>query len=202
MVAHRRHPAARPGWRSSAPSGTGLADLVVRSSRGDERAFADLYQATAARVYGLVVRVLRSPAQSEEVTQEVFLELWRSASRFDPERGSAESWVFTIAHRKAVDRVRATDAARKRDVIDHQRSHLIDFDTTSEEVTASFEAQHVRSAMAALTPLQNEAVRLAYFGGYTTTEIATALGIPAATVRTRIRDGLIRLRGELGSSRR
>lgn len=175
-----------------------LAELLRRSARGDEAAFADLYDATSARVHGLVLRVVRNPAQTEEVTQEAFLEVWRTASRFDPARGSALSWLMTIAHRKAVDRVRSAEASTRRDTSYHQQSGQVDHDTTAEAVQTSLEAQRVRSALSALTPVQHEAVTLAYFGGYTHTEVATMLQLPAGTAKTRIRDGLIRLRDAMG----
>src|SRR5688500_16617705 len=132
-----------------APVGAGqeLAELMQRSARGDRAAFAALYDATAARVHGLALRVVRDPAQAEEVTQEAFLEIWRTASRYDAERGSALSWLMTIVHRKAVDRVRSTEAASRRDATYHLSSHTIDHDTTAEAAHASLEARRVRAAL-------------------------------------------------------
>lgn len=175
-----------------------LAELLGSSSRGDQAAFARLYDATAARVHGLVLRVLRDPAQAEEVTQEAFLEIWRTASRFDARRGSAISWLLTIGHRKAVDRVRAAEASSRRDTRYHETSQPVAHDDTAEAATATFEAQRVRHAMASLTQVQREAIGLAYFGGYTHTEVATMLDLPIGTAKTRIRDGLIRMRDTLG----
>jgi len=157
-----------------------------------------LYDATAARVHGLVLRVVRDPAQAEEVTQEAFLEVWRTASRFDPERGSAISWLLTIGHRKAVDRVRAAEASSRRDTRYHESHQPVAHDETFEAATATFEAQRVRHAMDALTAPQREAIGLAYFGGYTHTEVASMLDLPIGTAKTRIRDGLIRMRDALG----
>lgn len=175
-----------------------LAELLRSSSRGDQAAFARLYDATSARVHGLVLRVVRDPAQAEEVTQEAFLEIWRTASRFDPERGSAVSWLLTIGHRKAVDRVRSAEASSRRDTKYHDTSQPVAHDETAEAATATFEAQRVRHAMEALTAAQREAIGLAYFGGYTHTEVATMLDLPIGTAKTRIRDGLIRMRDTLG----
>lgn len=175
-----------------------LAELLRRSARGDELAFAELYDASAARVHGMVLRVIRNPAQADEVTQEVFLEIWRTATRFDADRGSALSWMMTIAHRKSVDRVRSAEAATRRDTSYHQQNQPVDHDATAEAAHTSIEAQRVRSALSALTPVQNEAVRLAYFGGYTHTEVAKMLDLPIGTAKTRIRDGLIRLRDAMG----
>lgn len=175
-----------------------LADLLRRSSRGDQVAFAELYDATQSRVFGLAVRVVRDPAQAEEVTQEAFLEVWRTANRFDVEKGSALSWLMTICHRKAVDRVRSAEASTRRDTTYHQQNHTIDIDTTADAAQASMEAQRVRSALKSLTEVQREALELAYFGGYTHTEVAGILDLPVGTAKTRIRDGLIRLRDKMG----
>ncbi|MBA2954896.1 sigma-70 family RNA polymerase sigma factor [Nocardioides sp. MAH-18] len=175
-----------------------LADLLKRAGRADETAFAALYDATAARVHGLALRVVRDPAQAEEVTQEAFLEIWRTASRFDPARGSALGWLLTITHRTAVDRVRSAEASSRRDSSYHQQNQPVDHDTTAEAAQASLEAHRVRSAMATLTEVQREAVGLAYFGGYTHTEVAKMLDLPVGTAKTRIRDGLIRLRDAMG----
>ncbi|CAN5149077.1 ECF RNA polymerase sigma factor SigK [soil metagenome] len=180
------------------PAAERLADLLRRSSRGDQVAFSELYDATQARVYGLAVRVVRDPAQAEEVTQEAFLEVWRTASRFDADKGSAISWLMTICHRKSVDRVRSAEASTRRDTSYHQHNHTIDIDTTADAAQASLEAQRVRSALSSLTEVQREALELAYFGGYTHTEVAGILNLPVGTAKTRIRDGLIRLRDKMG----
>lgn len=180
------------------PGSVDLDDLLRRSSRGDESAFAGLYDAVAPKVHGLSLRVVRDPAQAEEVAQEAFLEIWRTAARYRSERGSALSWMLTIAHRRAVDRVRAAESATRRDIAYEQRNQPVSHDSTAEAAQASLEARRVRSALDALTPVQREAVALAYFGGYTHTEIATMLELPIGTAKTRIRDGLIRLRDTLG----
>lgn len=193
----QRHPA--PGEAAAAgPTGGDLAELLRRSARGDEAAFAELYDATSRRVFGLVLRVVRDHAMSEEVTQEVYLDVWRQSARFDPERGSALSWLLTIAHRAAVDRVRSSEASRRRDDAHATTSHDVDFDATAEAAHASLEAQRVRRALTTLTDAQRSAVELAYLGGYTHTEVARLLDLPLGTAKTRIRDGLIRLRDTLG----
>jgi RNA polymerase sigma-70 factor (ECF subfamily) len=183
---------------SGVASGPDLAGLLRRSGRGDEAAFAELYDATAARAYGLAVRVVRDPAQAEEVAQEAFLEIWRTASRFDPERGSAVSWILTLVHRKAVDRVRSAEASTRRDTAYHQNNAAVEHDSTAEAAQASMEARRVRQALGSLTEVQREALELAYFKGYTHTEVATMLDLPVGTAKTRIRDGLIRLRDTMG----
>lgn len=187
-----------PRPEAGASEGSDLAGLLKRSGRGDELAFASLYDAMAARVYGLAVRVVRDPAQAEEVTQESFLEIWRSAGRFDPARGSAVAWILTIVHRKAVDRVRSAEASSRRDTTYHQQDNPVAHDATAEAAQASLEAHRVRNALAALTAVQRQAIELAYFGGYTHTEVASMLELPVGTAKTRIRDGLIRLRDTMG----
>ncbi|MEV5000600.1 ECF RNA polymerase sigma factor SigK [Nocardioides sp. LML1-1-1.1] len=186
-----------------APSGAGpdLGALLKRSARGDTAAFAELYDATAPRVHGLVLRVVRDRAQSEEVTQEVFLEVWRQASRYDAARGSASAWLMTIAHRKAVDRVRSAEAATRRDLTYEHGHQSVPHDETAEAAHASLEAHRVRTALGQLTEVQREAIELAYFGGYTHTEVAALLDLPVGTAKTRIRDGLIRLRDTIGVGR-
>jgi RNA polymerase sigma-70 factor, ECF subfamily len=197
----RREP-QRPAPAQVAPVARGgddpLAGLVALVARGDEQAFAELYDRVAAAVFGLVSKVVRDPAQSEEVTQEVFVELWRTASRFDPERGAARSWIMTCAHRRAVDRVRSAERAARREDLAGRRDQGRPYDEVVERVEASLEREHVRRGLDALTELQREAVVLAYYGGYTHREIAELLGVPSGTVKTRLRDGLIRLRDHLG----
>jgi RNA polymerase sigma-70 factor (ECF subfamily) len=181
-----------------ADSAAELGQLLRLASRGDQEAFARLYDATSARVFGLAVRIVRDPAQAEEVTQEAFLEIWRTASRFDPAKGSAQAWMLTIVHRKSVDRVRSAEATTRRDTKYHDQNQTVDHDATADAAHASMEARRVRNAMASLTAVQREALELAYFGGYTHTEVATMLDLPVGTAKTRIRDGLIRLRDTMG----
>ncbi|WP_420032833.1 ECF RNA polymerase sigma factor SigK [Streptomyces sp. cg28] len=168
--------------------------LLVRVGRGDRQAFEELYGELAGPVYGLVGRVLRDPAQSEEVTQDVLLEVWRTAARYDPRRGSALAWVLTVAHRRAVDRVRSVRAAREREQRAARRSVTTPFDPVAEEVEAALERDQVRRCLDRLTDLQRRAVTLAYYDGYTYREVAHRLAVPLGTVKTRMRDGLLRLR--------
>lgn len=172
--------------------------LLLRVARGDETAFGELYDRVAGKVYGVVRRVLRDPARSEEVTQEVLVEIWRTATRFDPDRGSASTWMLTMAHRRAIDRVRSVQSSRDRDERIGQRDLDRPFDAVAEEVETREEHARVRSALGQLTDLQREAVELAYYGGYTYREVAELLDAPLGTIKTRMRDGLIRLRDALG----
>jgi len=191
-------PDGAPQGAPSAGTAPDLADLLRRAGLGDETAFAAFYDATSARAYGLALRVVRNPAHAEEVTQEAYLDAWRQSTRFDPQRGSAAGWLLTIVHRKAVDRVRSVEAATHRDETWNREATPVDHDQTSEAAHASLEATRVRNAVATLTDVQRQAVELTYFGGYTHTEVATLLDVPLGTAKTRIRDGLIRLRDLMG----
>lgn len=181
-----------------AQRGREVAELVAATVAGDEHAFERLYDLLAPRVHGLVLRVVRDPAQSEEVTQEVFLDLWRCADQIDLDRGSPVGWILTLAHRRAVDRVRSAEAARRRDHLDVVRDPRRDHDETLEQVQSSLDSDHVRTALASLTDLQRRAIELAYFDGYTHTQVAAALDIPLGTAKSRIRDALLRLRHFMG----
>ena len=172
-------------------------NLLRRAGRGDQVSFAELYDQLAPMVHGVVQKVVRDPAQAEEVTQEVFVELWRLAARFDGTKGSARTWAATVAHRRAIDRVRSEQASRDR--LQRDAAHVVrEHDTVVAEVESSLEQARVRKALGQLSDLQREAVELAYFGGHTYREVAVLLDVAEGTVKSRIRDGMIRLRDELG----
>jgi RNA polymerase sigma-70 factor, ECF subfamily len=173
-------------------------ELLQRVANGDRAAFADLYDMLSPRAFGLILRVLVDRSQSEEVLQEVFLEIWQSASRFAPNKGQGRSWVLTIAHRRAVDRVRSAQASTDRDVKAGFRDIGVAHDGVAEEVELRIEGQRVSEALATLPDSQREAITLAYFGGYSQSEIAALVGAPLGTIKTRMRDGLSRLRVQMG----
>lgn len=174
------------------------ADLLVRIAAGDQDAFAALYDMLSSRVFGLILRVLVNRSQSEEVLQEVFLEVWQSAARFAPNKGQGRSWVFTIAHRRAVDRVRASQASADRDVRAGLRDIGVAHDSVAEQAELGIAGERVVAALGTLPEAQREALVLAYYGGYSQSEIAALVNTPLGTIKTRIRDGLTRLRNEMG----
>ena len=169
-------------------------ELMARVATGDEAAFAEIYDRLAPSVYGTVLRVVRDPTQSEEVTQEVFVELWRQANRFDSGRGGLRGWAVTIARRRAVDRVRSEQSLRDRQRRDTSALAAVP-DTPPDIVMVSLDRERARCALTKLSADQRQALELAFFDGLTHVEISELLGVALGTVKSRIRDGLIRLRG-------
>jgi RNA polymerase sigma-70 factor, ECF subfamily len=190
--------AARSEQEPAERADAGLDTLLTHVAKGDQAAFEALYDQLGASVYGLIRRVLRNPSQAEEVAQEVLLEVWRTASRFDPARGSAATWVLTIAHRRAIDRVRTEEASAAREQRTAQPPAATD--EVAETVEASMDAERLRRCLAGLTELQRESITLAYYGGYSYAQVAALLDTALGTIKTRIRDGLTRLRACLGVS--
>jgi RNA polymerase sigma-70 factor, ECF subfamily len=171
--------------------------LIASVANGDQAAFASLYDVLAPTIFGVVRRVLRDGSQAEEVTQEVFVEIWKQAARFDAGRGSVRTWAVTIAHRRAVDRVRSEQSHRDRQVT--VAAAAVDAPTSPEDDAVDAEdRQRARAAMATLPAAQREALELAFYDGLTHVQISEHLGVALGTVKTRIRDGLIRLRTSMG----
>ncbi|MCX5044336.1 ECF RNA polymerase sigma factor SigK [Aldersonia sp. NBC_00410] len=182
----------RPGL--AADERSVLDALVAAIATGDEDGFAELYDRTCARVYGVVVRVLRDAGYAEEVTQEVYLQAWNTAGEFDASRGSVLAWLLTLAHRRAVDRVRSEQAATDRSNRYETRNVAAAFDVVAEEVARRGDRRAVIDCLRSLTEVQREAVAMAYYDGRSYPEVASHLGVALPTVKSRIRDGLIRLR--------
>lgn len=187
--------AHRSRSRARMPTTTSLDALMARVADGDAEAFSRLYDQTSGMVYGLALRVVRSEAMAEEVTQEVFLQVWRKASDFDPGRGAVKPWIATLAHRRAVDAVRRSQSARDRDASAPTDPPAPD---VADAAIATDERERVLAALGVLTDLQLQVIEMAYFGGLTYREVAERLNTPLATVKTRIRDGLTRMRSALG----
>ncbi len=177
-----------------------LAGLLARIAGGDQAAFAEFYQLTSRRVFGMARRVLIDPELSEDATQEVFLQVWQNAAKFNPEAGSPLSWLMTISHRRAVDKVRSSQSATDREAKYGASSQDVDHDSVSAEVDSRLEAEAVVRCLETLTETQQESVRLAYYGGLTYREVAEKLNAAVPTIKSRIRDGLIRLKTCLGVS--
>ncbi|MFG2497164.1 ECF RNA polymerase sigma factor SigK [Streptomyces sp. NPDC048441] len=175
-----------------------LIALMKQIADGDEQAFGQLYESVSGPVFGIVRAVVRDAAQSEEVTQEVLVEVWRHAADYQPERGSVMNWVLTLAHRRAVDRVRSVVASTAREERAARRAHMPEFDVTEAEVEARQEREDVVRCLETLSELQRESIILAYYQGLTYREVAERLSASLGTVKTRMRDGLIRLRDCLG----
>jgi RNA polymerase sigma-70 factor (ECF subfamily) len=184
------------GPRPRAQGSGDLAAAITAVARGDDAAFAVVYDQCAAAVLGTVHRVLRDAAQSEEVMQEVLLDVWRNAARFDPAAGSATAWIMMLAHRRAVDRVRSEQKSAEREL--KAATSSIAYDEVTDAVEARLDHERVRRCLGSLTELQRESVTLAYYRGYSYSEVAQLLGVAVGTVKTRMRDGLIRLRDCLG----
>lgn len=181
-------------------AGTRLPILLEKIASGDETAFSEFYDLTSHRVYGMVLRVLRDPGFSEETTQEVYLQVWRSASTFRPELGSALSWLITLAHRRAVDRVRSETASARREETYGAEDYTAMFDEVSEAVDKRETSSQVRGCLETLTDVQRESIGLAYYEGLTYREVSERLSVALPTIKSRIRDGLARLRTCLGGA--
>jgi len=186
------------GRRSPPPAVGGDLDALLGAvGRGQQSAFDAVYQQLREPVYRQVATVLRDPAQSEEVTQEVFLELWSTAVHYDPGKGSAAGWALMIARRRAIDRVRSSAASAVRD----QQAIRPDepWDQTHEAAADALDRERLARSLSKLTGPQREVITLAYFGGHTHRQVAAILGAPLGTVKGRIREALIRLRHAMAS---
>ena len=178
------------------------ASLLAAVARGDRHSFARLYDRLGPSVYGIARRVVVDEAVAQDVTQDVMLEVWSKARMFDAARGSVRGWILTMAHRRAVDVVRREQTSRnraQRAASGSVEQSLDDVaDTVVDAARARSNAREVTRALAGLTPVQRDAIELAYFKGLTYREVARRLDVPLGTANTRIRDGLRRLGDQLG----
>lgn len=174
-----------------------LEDDVCLVGIGDRVAFIAVYERMVPRVFGLVRRILVDPSQAEEVTQEVFLEVWRTAPRYQPSKGTATTWILTMARGRAIDRVRASQSSRERDLRVGARQIEREYDSVAEHAEILDRTHRVHSSLRQLSILQRQAVELAYVSELSYPEISAMLKVSVGTVKTRVRDGLIRLRKEL-----
>lgn len=191
-------PAGSPASGTGADTGSTLTELLLRIAQQDRAAFATFYEQTSRRVYGLARRVLIDPELSEDTTQEVYLQVWNTADRFNPAAGSPMAWLMTLAHRRAVDRVRSEQSSTEREARYGAAMQVMDHDDVVDTVTQRLEAETVVRCLETLTETQQESVRLAYYGGLTYREVAEKLGVAVPTIKSRIRDGLLRLKTCLG----
>lgn len=169
-----------------------LTALLGAIAGGDRRAFADFYDLTCARVYGLSIRVLHNRASAEEITWDVFMQIWSSADHYDPALASPIGWLTTLTHRRAVGRVRSDPSASRTEVVGH--IHLRrDRTAGAEHVEQWHETRAVAGCLDTLTETQREAICLAYYGGLTCREVSVQLQVDLPTIESRVRDGLIRL---------
>jgi RNA polymerase sigma-70 factor (ECF subfamily) len=180
-----RHPADR------------LDLLVTMVALGDEKAFSELYDLQFSTIRGIALGLLRDFHQAEEVAQEVMLEIWRLAARFERSRGPAAGWITQIARTRTIDRIRHSQASRTRDQRHFDHGYHRDFNSVEESVLGQFDVATLHLGLLEVTALQREAVSLAFFTDQSYAEIALTLGIPLATLKTRVRDGLIRIRQAL-----
>lgn len=192
--------AAQPAGNAAAQTGphTPLEDLLAGIARGSQDDFAAFYAQTSRRVYGLARRVLIDAELSEDTTQEVYLQVWTNAARFDPALGSPLAWLLTLAHRRAVDRVRSEQSSANREARYGAAMQEPDYDNVVDTVTSRLDAEAVTACLQSLTDTQRESVQLAYYGGLTYREVAEKLNAAVPTIKSRIRDGLIRLKNCLG----
>jgi RNA polymerase sigma-70 factor (ECF subfamily) len=173
--------------------------LVALVARGDEDALAELYDRVSRVAYGLALRVLRDERHAEDAVQEAFLQVWRSAASFRAERAKASTWILTLVHRRAVDLVRREERRQAEPLADDDSVGQAS-EQTEEAAWLRFERERVQSALAQLPDMQREALELAYYGGFSQSELAERLGVPLGTIKSRMFAGLARLRELLDES--
>jgi RNA polymerase sigma-70 factor (ECF subfamily) len=170
--------------------------LVALAARSEQSALAELYDRFGRPAYGLALRILRDEALAEDAVQEAFLAIWRTSARFVPERGKASTWILTLVHRRAVDLVRREER-RRADALE-QAPEQMSRGAVDEEAWLRLQRERVQDALRKLPDQQREAIELAYYGGFTQSELAERLGQPLGTIKSRMFTGLTRLRELLG----
>ena len=199
----RAHPMAATPRVAPLPSRDAEVDLLEKVGIGDRDAFAALYDRLGPAVHGVALRVLRDPSLAEEVAQDVFLTVWQKAPSFAADRGSARTWVLTLAHRRAVDVVRREQSHRDRtaraSTLESQHTHDVVAEEVLDRASTETAAVEVARALSALTPLQRRSIALAYYEGLTYSQVAEQLSIPLSTAKSRIRDGLRRMAKEIAA---
>lgn len=187
---------ASHAWTAMRKRHAHLSDeaLVALVARGDEDALAELYDRVGRIAYGLALRILRDERHAEDAVQEAFLQVWRSAGTFRPERAKASTWVLTLVHRRAVDLVRREERRQADPLTDDAGAVLEAAEQTDEAAWLRFERERVQTALKQLPDLQREALELAYYGGFSQSELAQRLGVPLGTIKSRMFAGLARLR--------
>jgi RNA polymerase sigma factor (sigma-70 family) len=192
---------ASHAWTAMRKRHAHLSDeaLVALVARGDDDALAELYDRVGRIAYGLALRILRDERHAEDAVQEAFLQVWRSAATFRPERAKASTWVLTLVHRRAVDLVRREER-RQADPLTDDSAAVAAAEQTDEAAWLRFERERVQSALKQLPDLQREALELSYYGGFSQSELAERLGVPLGTIKSRMFSGLARLRELLDES--
>ena len=173
-------------------------DLIARIAAGDDAALGELYDASSRVVYSLTLRILVNPTDAEEITLDVYTQVWRTANRFETQRGSVMAWLVTMARSRAIDRLRSQKHRNLVSSGDRDLAELVSVTETPESQSVGKESvRYVRQAIEALPSEQKQAIVLSFFSGFSHPEVAEQLGIPLGTVKTRIRLGMTKLRESL-----
>ncbi|WP_049822056.1 sigma-70 family RNA polymerase sigma factor [Arthrobacter sp. H41] len=179
------------------PLRTRVGRLLARTAAGDQDAFAELYRVMSSRVYRLAQQMVVDSDLSQEITQDVFLQVWQKAHTFEASKGPPVAWLMMITHRRALDRARAEHTSSNRNAAYAVATYTPDFDQTAETAINRLEEQDITRSLKTLSATQRESINLAYYDGLTYQQVGAHLGIPLATAKTRIRDGLIRLKSSM-----
>ncbi|MEP6961522.1 MAG: sigma-70 family RNA polymerase sigma factor [Acidobacteriota bacterium] len=180
---------------------TGLPPLVTQIAKGDQQALSRLYDATSRLVYGLALRIVKDPATAEEITLEVYMQVWRTSKNYEASRGSVTAWLAITARSRALDWLRSRQSRLYREGLPMEAApQLVDLAANPEvQQQQSGRAARIREAMQSLPPEQRQAIDLGFYDGLSHSEIAERLNLPLGTIKSRMRMGMIKLRELLGS---